>query len=70
MLLSGKNPSRFIQTVGLQNSRVRHAVLPDADARLISCGWQGKSSKFNPHAQKVSLNHLVQDEDVVSSTRP
>ncbi|KAF9270576.1 P-loop containing nucleoside triphosphate hydrolase protein [Marasmius fiardii PR-910] len=28
---------------------------------------RGKSSKFNPHAQKVSLNHQVQDEDVVSS---
>lgn len=28
---------------------------------------QGKSSKFAPHAQKVSLSHLVQDEDVVSS---
>jgi hypothetical protein len=28
---------------------------------------QGKSSKFAPHAQKVSLNHVVQDEDVVSS---
>jgi len=28
---------------------------------------QGKSSKFAPHAQKVSLNHTVQDEDVVSS---
>ncbi|KAF8225798.1 P-loop containing nucleoside triphosphate hydrolase protein [Tricholoma matsutake] len=27
----------------------------------------GKSSKFSPHAQKVSLNHQVQDEDVVSS---
>jgi len=26
----------------------------------------GKSSRFNPHAQKVSLNHVVQDEDVVS----
>ncbi|KAJ7798609.1 P-loop containing nucleoside triphosphate hydrolase protein, partial [Mycena leptocephala] len=26
----------------------------------------GKSSKFNPHAQKVSLAHQVQDEDVVS----
>jgi len=26
----------------------------------------GKSSKFAPHAQKVSLGHLVQDEDVVS----
>ncbi|KAH9853095.1 developmentally regulated GTP-binding protein [Lenzites betulinus] len=26
----------------------------------------GKSSKFNPHAQKVSLNHHVLDEDVVS----
>jgi hypothetical protein len=28
---------------------------------------QGKSSKFAPHAQKVSLHHAVQDEDVVSS---
>ncbi|KAJ6519415.1 P-loop containing nucleoside triphosphate hydrolase protein [Mycena sanguinolenta] len=26
----------------------------------------GRSSKFNPHAQKVSLSHQVQDEDVVS----
>jgi len=26
----------------------------------------GKSSKFAPHAQKVSLHHTVQDEDVVS----
>lgn len=26
----------------------------------------GKSSKFSPHAQKVSLAHQVQDEDVVS----
>ncbi|KAI6134091.1 P-loop containing nucleoside triphosphate hydrolase protein [Pisolithus croceorrhizus] len=26
----------------------------------------GRSSKFSPHAQKVSLNHQVQDEDVVS----
>jgi len=26
----------------------------------------GKSSKFAPHAQKVSLAHVVQDEDVVS----
>lgn len=26
----------------------------------------GKSSKFNPHAQKVGLNHVMQDEDVVS----
>ena len=30
----------------------------------------GKSSKFNPHAQKVSLNHQVADEDVVSSGFP
>lgn len=28
---------------------------------------RGKSSKFSPHAQKVSLAHAVQDEDVVSS---
>ncbi|KAF7975754.1 hypothetical protein HWV62_8543 [Athelia sp. TMB] len=27
----------------------------------------GKSSKFAPHAQKVSLHHAVQDEDVVSN---
>lgn len=27
----------------------------------------GKSSKFSPHAQKVSLNHQVADEDVVTS---
>ncbi|KAF8213525.1 developmentally regulated GTP-binding protein [Mycena galopus ATCC 62051] len=27
----------------------------------------GRSSKFNPHAQKVSLQHQVQDEDVVST---
>ncbi|TFK93550.1 developmentally regulated GTP-binding protein [Polyporus arcularius HHB13444] len=26
----------------------------------------GKSSKFNPHAQKVGLNHHVADDDVVS----
>jgi len=26
----------------------------------------GKSSKFSPHAQKVSLQHQVADEDVVS----
>jgi ribosome-interacting GTPase 1 len=26
----------------------------------------GRSSKFSPHAQKVSLNHQLQDEDVVS----
>ena len=27
----------------------------------------GKSSKFAPHAQKVGLNHVVADDDVVSS---
>jgi len=26
----------------------------------------GKSSKFNPHAQKVGLHHQLQDDDVVS----
>ncbi|KAG1864630.1 P-loop containing nucleoside triphosphate hydrolase protein [Suillus subalutaceus] len=30
----------------------------------------GRSSKFSPHAQKVSLNHQLQDEDVVSSMFP
>ncbi|KAL4068302.1 P-loop containing nucleoside triphosphate hydrolase protein [Scleroderma yunnanense] len=29
----------------------------------------GRSSKFSPHAQKVSLSHQVQDDDVVSSIR-
>ncbi|KAL4069422.1 P-loop containing nucleoside triphosphate hydrolase protein [Scleroderma citrinum] len=29
----------------------------------------GRSSKFSPHAQKVSLSHQVQDDDVVSITR-
>ncbi|KIJ45708.1 hypothetical protein M422DRAFT_46740 [Sphaerobolus stellatus SS14] len=28
--------------------------------------YRGRSSKFNPHAQKVGLTHVVQDEDVVS----
>ncbi|KAL5495555.1 RBG2 [Sanghuangporus weigelae] len=27
----------------------------------------GRSSKFSPHAQKVGLNHVVADDDVVSS---
>ncbi|KAJ6574681.1 developmentally regulated GTP-binding protein [Mycena capillaripes] len=36
----------------------------------LVCDAQGKSSKFNPHAQKVSLTHQVQDEDVVSSEFP
>lgn len=34
---------------------------------LTDLSLQGKSSKFSPHAQKVGLNHQVQDDDVVSS---
>lgn len=33
----------------------------------LSIFGQGRSSKFSPHAQKVSLGHQVQDDDVVSS---
>ncbi|KAG5728541.1 Developmentally-regulated GTP-binding protein 2 [Termitomyces sp. T112] len=35
-------------------------------AALLNTLDRGKSSKFAPHAQKVSLHHQVQDEDVVS----
>ncbi|KAK7058366.1 Ribosome-interacting GTPase 2 [Paramarasmius palmivorus] len=42
---------------------IHRSLAPNFRYALV---W-GKSSKFNPHAQKVSLAHQVQDEDVVSS---
>lgn len=42
---------------------VHRSLAPNFRYALV---W-GKSSKFNPHAQKVSIMHPVQDEDVVSS---
>jgi len=48
--------------------RVRRVVHNGLHGALIlSFLCKGKSSKFAPHTQKVGLNHLVQDEDVVSS---
>lgn len=41
---------------------IHRSLAPNFRYALV---W-GKSSKFNPHAQKVSLAHQVQDEDVVS----
>ncbi|KAJ7356933.1 P-loop containing nucleoside triphosphate hydrolase protein [Mycena albidolilacea] len=41
---------------------VHRSLAPNYRYGLV---W-GRSSKFNPHAQKVSLSHQVQDEDVVS----
>lgn len=41
---------------------VHRSLAPNFRYALV---W-GKSSKFNPHAQKVSIMHPVQDEDVVS----
>ncbi|KIY46196.1 developmentally regulated GTP-binding protein, partial [Fistulina hepatica ATCC 64428] len=43
---------------------IHRSLAPNFKYALV---WYGRSSKFNPHAQKVSLNHIVQDEDVVSS---
>ncbi|KAJ7293164.1 P-loop containing nucleoside triphosphate hydrolase protein, partial [Mycena rebaudengoi] len=45
---------------------VHRSLAPNFRYGLV---WCGKSSKFSPHAQKVSLSHQVQDEDVVSSKR-
>ncbi|KAJ7596722.1 developmentally regulated GTP-binding protein [Mycena floridula] len=42
---------------------VHRSLVPNFKYALL---WCGKSSKFSPHAQKVSLAHVVQDEDVVS----
>ncbi|KAJ3850582.1 developmentally regulated GTP-binding protein [Lentinula lateritia] len=42
---------------------IHRSLAPNFRYALV---W-GKSSKFSPHAQKVSLGHVVQDEDVVSS---
>lgn len=41
---------------------IHRSLAPNFRYSLV---W-GKSSKFSPHAQKVSLSHQVQDEDVVS----
>ncbi|KAG8906823.1 Developmentally-regulated GTP-binding protein 2 [Tulasnella sp. 403] len=41
---------------------IHRTLAPNFKYALV---W-GKSSRFAPHAQKVSLNHTVQDEDVVS----
>ncbi|KIP06929.1 hypothetical protein PHLGIDRAFT_90259 [Phlebiopsis gigantea 11061_1 CR5-6] len=41
---------------------IHRSLVPNFRYALV---W-GKSSKFNPHAQKVGLNHQLQDEDVVS----
>ncbi|KAJ3919002.1 developmentally regulated GTP-binding protein [Lentinula edodes] len=41
---------------------IHRSLAPNFRYALV---W-GKSSKFSPHAQKVSLAHAVQDEDVVS----
>ncbi|KAF9523594.1 developmentally regulated GTP-binding protein [Crepidotus variabilis] len=41
---------------------IHRSLAPNLRYGLV---W-GKSSKFNPHAQKVSLHHQVADEDVVS----
>ncbi|TFY83987.1 hypothetical protein EWM64_g47 [Hericium alpestre] len=43
-----------------------HPDLDDPVCMRKGSTIEGKSSKFAPHAQKVGLNHLVQDEDVVS----
>ncbi|KAJ3823511.1 developmentally regulated GTP-binding protein [Lentinula raphanica] len=43
---------------------IHRSLVPNFRYALV---W-GKSSKFSPHAQKVSLSHLMQDEDVVSIT--
>ncbi|KAL1738241.1 GTP-binding protein [Schizophyllum fasciatum] len=46
--------------------RGAHPDLDDPVCLRKGATVEGKSSKFNPHAQKVSLNHVVQDEDVVT----
>ncbi|KAL7285755.1 hypothetical protein ACG7TL_000864 [Trametes sanguinea] len=47
--------------------RGAHPDLADPICLRKGATVEGKSSKFNPHAQKVGLNHHVADEDVVSS---
>jgi len=41
---------------------IHRSLVPNFKYAVV---W-GKSSRFSPHAQKVSLNHQVQVEDVVS----
>ncbi|CDO70221.1 hypothetical protein BN946_scf184942.g21 [Trametes cinnabarina] len=48
--------------------RGAHPDLADPICLRKGATVEGKSSKFNPHAQKVGLNHHVMDEDVVSKS--
>jgi len=49
-------------TIEVVCNSIHRSLAPNFKYALV---W-GKSSRFAPHAQKVSLNHAVQDEDVVS----
>ncbi|KAF5384695.1 hypothetical protein D9757_006246 [Collybiopsis confluens] len=49
-------------TIEIVCNSIHRSLAPNFRYALV---W-GRSSKFSPHAQKVSLAHVVQDEDVVS----